>query len=375
MVRKILTHLSTVMERILTVHHAHLLRRFIAEVIAEREHGLTVETQRREQLRTINLRHFTVKMMLYHFYTLYAPMIVEMLREKEKQIFYLPPDVRRLLIRYGLPLYKRFFVEQELREMLRLPLRETLLKPEPLRPEQVHILDVYADALIEKYFHSNFPDLISNAIENLVEASEKKTRYIKPLNTTEAKQKLVMEMYYGYYLPYPLTNNLMGLRLTYLTLPHILNKRASFYAVMSFTGETVKTKHTALPVEKRKLQVKAIASRKGRKEKGVTRQALDEVSPVKKDSQLPLQKTREGQPLDVWLVWRIAGYRKILKIWQTRQTGYPEDRPYWAKPHIEVIVTRRGIKIRKVKRIPIEKIVQFNRDEYLKMIKKFREHH
>jgi len=375
MTRRILTHVIDVAQRVHTVHH---ITREIPRLIAERRRLTAVEeeaVQEVKQLKVIDLRGLQTKMLLWHIRQELAPMIIEALREKEKLIFTIPLETRILLARYGLPLYKLHELLAELTEEYRTPRGEVIHKPKEIRPEILRRLEQYLEALIEKYYYMNYPDLITAAIDNLIVASEKKTRFIKPLNTTVGKQKLVMELYHPYYMEYPLTHNLLGLKLTFLTLTRLLNRFVTPYIAMSMTGQQLKTKPLALAVQKRKLEVKWLANNKKHLEKAFTKQYTNEVPQLTKQTKLELQKTREGEPLAVALVFHVLGYRKVLRVWQTRQTGYPEDLPYWMKPHIEVIVTRRAVKVRKVTRIPKEKLIYFNRDAYLKMMKKYRSHH
>ena len=344
--RKLLTHLHHVTERMM-----HGLRHM--EAVEAIETFRRLEEMRRAEEEELFRRLYVETTMRFlseysfHRFTRYLlPYIYEYLREHREEIWGIPYEYAVLLTRYGFPsrrfprLYEEILeTHRPERRLIELPLIEIPLP-------YISIIDDRVLALIEKHLVENFPDDVNLAIQRIIRSVEGKTRFVDIAGINPGVARLAMQLYFAPYLERYMGHNAFAIRVTPLTYPHVENKTASTYIVSESEGQQYKPDHDNMPDNYRELRVKVLGIRKKPREHAVTRQSSTIHEKFTKQEKLPVHRDHQGKPLDVVLIWHAIYYRHVLKVFQARQTGYPEKRPWWQKPHIEVLITRKGPKIR-----------------------------
>jgi len=231
------------------------------------------------------------------------------------------------------------------------------------------------EAMLEHYLWDNFHDQTLLALTNLILASEQRNMFIKPLGVTEGFQRFIMEYYMPYYMQVPYKHNLLGVKVTPLSLLLLEGRHASSYVTGSVQGQDIKTKSQAVPVQARALRAKQLAKAKGGVDRIRTVHHAEEHEKLSKQDYIPIFHDVSGKDMITVTILDAVLRRYLIKVWGARMVGYPEGYAFWQYPHIAVIITRRGARIRMKKRFLVPAWAEHIVHQYIRGMRKFREVH
>lgn len=213
---------------------------------------------------------------------------------------------------------------------------------ERLRPALV-MVEHQALAMLEAYLQRNMPDLYTRALETLIQAAKQHTRFLRRLPGLEWLQKLLAEVYYLPWMPFPYTLNMFAVRVTPKIMELLRGKPAALYVVGALPAEAMKTKPLTVPAQRRRLETKAVVSGKRRRE-GV---------PVKHMATATFEVTPEVQvPITRGIDWRELAFMALryaysmpywVRRWIARHLGMPEDHRYAGYFGIAAVPAIRGL--------------------------------
>jgi len=306
----------------------------------------------------------------------------------------LTPELTREFREHNLPLLEIITEEEEAKsKRANIPLRETELerRERRLRTRLERVLDnieriiferpvfgvteLTTEAMLEHHLWDNYHDQILLALTNLILASEQRNLFIKPLGVSEGFQRFAMEYYMPYYMALPMKHNLLGVKVTPLSLLLLEGRHASSYVTGTLQGQEMKTKSLIVPSQARALRAKVVSSGKRPIEPIPTVSVGDEHEKFSKNDYIPIFHDVQGKDMITVTILDAVIRRYLIKVWGARMVGYPEGYAFWQYPHVAVIVTRRGMRIRYKKRFLVPRWAEHIAHYYIKGMRKFREVH
>jgi len=306
----------------------------------------------------------------------------------------LTPELIREYRERNLPLLETVTEQEEAHaRRAEIPLRETELQKRERRlltrfervldETERMILDYPAfvkteltlEAMLERYLWENLHDQTLLAITNLILASEQRNIFINPLGVTEGFQRFIMEYYMPYYMQMPYKHNLLGVKVTPLSLLLLEERHASSYVSAVTQKADTQTKPLLIPAQTRALQIKSVSSGGSGTRPYTTTSYAEEHEKLKKTDYIPIFHDVQGKDMITVTILDAVLRRYLIKVWGARMVGYPEGYAYWQYPHIAVIITRRGARIRYKKRFLVPRWAEHIVHYYIKGMRKFREVH
>jgi len=275
------------------------------------------------------------------------------------------------------PLGRKLMALEEPKRYAELLPEKRLAEIERLRLERDAIFHVehLALALLERLLWTTRQTDVQQVLQQLLEMSEARRSYLTPILGLESLQKLMLTLYVPYFMETPLRHNMLGLMLTAMTLQMAKGKSASIYASMAGQGQVLKQKGWLLSDTQRVLRTKAVALSKKLTEWWQTIHGLAETVDLAVTEKIPLFTDFRGSPLTTVTLLQALGHKYLISAWYARHIGFPENKWYLAYPRLEIIITRRGLKLHKKLRVPSDKIALIKRDDWLRDFHKWRSTH
>lgn len=283
-------------------------------------------------------------------------------------------EVRRIH-EAGLPPYEAGHKRSERMMATRKHKRLADVEQLMLTPPTFGRVDLTVEALLESYLWINLHDQTILALLNIMQASEAKSIFIQNVGVSIGFQRIMIQWYMPYYMEMPAKHNLLGITVTPLTLPLMKGMNASSYIAVSMQEEDIATKALILPVTDRSQRAKVLATGKSGGERLPTVSHGKEHEPIDMNAYIPLFHDIQGKDFITVTIFQAMMLRYLIKVWGARMVGYPEGYAYWQYPHIAVIITRRGVKIRYKGRFLVPQWAAYIRDTYVANMRKFREVH
>ena len=281
-----------------------------------------------------------------------------------------------------------------------------------LVPQAFIRLELEPDSLLESWYWRNLRKEVEQAIDNVIDASIKRSMFIKALNVSEAIQAMINQLYAPRYMEMPATHNMFGVRVTPLTYQRLKGKHVSYYMSANMPSQDIKTIQLVAPAEDRVTQTKVIAElvkplqipHSGSTTVQTTHEVGESNEADLKDVlgvwrltwrqwlKIPEEKRNEilslywqfwvqpppkpeVEPVGLISLFSVMGRSYIIGHWLFTHVGYPEIQYEVRKPHIAVIVTRHGVKVRTWRGLTMDRWVQMHRDYYLKMMMEWKGRH
>jgi len=293
-----------------------------------------------------------------------APRLREITPEEETQI-------RRTRLGARIEEIERFRRYTELAPEERVGEMERLR----LYPDAVLRVENITQAMLENIMWTERQDQVRQCLQELLAMSEEKRRYVKPILGLEALQKQLMRLYVPFYMEQPYSHNMFGVVLSWMTLQELLGKSASIYASLAGQGQAIKQSENIMSATVRQLRTKAVALSKTMTKWWNTVHGLAETVNLELTKKIPLFTDFKGRPLVTVTLFQALGHRYLISKWFGIHEGFPEKYWFLLFPRLEVVVTRRGLRLHKRMRIPDWMIESHKYDEVFRQYRRWRGYH
>jgi len=240
-----------------------------------------------------------------------------------------------------------------------------------LSPVAITLTEQEEFCLLEKYLWTTLQTEVKQAIEKLLFMTIAKQYWCELIPDLEALQKLVLQMYIPMFGGMPMMMNMISLRLSALTKQWLYGLNACVYMYSTQQAQAIKTKALMITSQKRKLATKAVASGKKRLQMVPVKQEVATSEELTDETEVSTGKDAMGNDMFFMALRYAYGMPYWLRRWIARMFGMPENHKYARYFGIGCIPIRRSLWGWRRKRFPPDSFTYFNRDEYLKLMKKF----
>jgi len=300
--------------------------------------------------------------------------------------FTIPPETnRRILMAQRLPFemeeykYKGILPQREI-EREQTARRETLRTEEikqkvrllKLHQQAITCIEQRALANLESYLYTFQLEWYEKILLKIIDMCKAKQLYLERIVGKEALEKLLIQLYVPFYMEYPQKLNMIALRLTQATMLYASGISGTLYRAVSSTGQAIKTKMQLVTTQKRRLETKAVASGKKRKEPFQTKGEGGITESLSKKDKIGMGKGLTGKEYAVLSVSLAYGLPYYIKRMFARSIGLPENSKLYRRPYISFIPVRRTLRRSSFGKRRHTDITTFSRDEYIKNMRKWR---
>lgn len=257
------------------------------------------------------------------------------------------------------------------REKVRLEKRLAEVRERLLSPTAINFTDQEEFALMEKYLWTNLRTETQQIMEKLLLMTIAKQYWCELVPDLEALTKLMLQMYVTMFMGMPRMLNMIALRLSAITKQWLYGLNACMYLQFAEQGQAIRSKAWLMAVQRRKLITKAVASAKRRKEWVPRKEEVGVTEELKGTTPVSTGKDFFGKDM-FFLALRYAyGMPYWLRRWIARSFGMPENHKFARYFGIGCIPIRRGLWGWRRQRYTVESFTYFNRDMYIKLMKKY----
>jgi hypothetical protein len=357
-------------EQILEMQQAESL----ASAIQEFENAMAIEAIQEqvtteatiEPLRTLDthglMRNYYVRQTM----EILPSIVGAEVEEGISRLLEIPEEAQRLLLKT--PLGTRLEQIERFKRMQDLKPVERLLGIERLKLDRPAVMSLEQTILsmLESLLYTTRYDDVNIIMQELMAMVEERRRYARIEPRLEALTKHLLQQYMPYFMEPPQEHNMIGLRLSLMTMQWLKNKSVTLYATMAGQGQTMKQKAELMSCEPRQERQKSLALLKKELEWFNVVLGLTGSKELKLSDNVPLFPDFMGKPIVTVTLLQVASMRFLLTDNYSKVIGFPENKWYLVYPRIEVIITRTGVRMRRRMRVPEWYYTNFRRDEYLK---------
>jgi len=375
MPRKLLTALDQITQRTVTTINTVRSRQQLLLLSRERATQTALILQQKRQLPFLDVQALLLEMQLRQLARL-IPFITP-IRQRERLRPLLFPTyeeerVRRLGVvpRRKLEVYEMQRVERLRPERIRQRIRELVLH----RTSIIHI-DHRLFTRLETYLWTNFMEQVLQILGKLYEMVRRKLWFLERIPTLEALQKQLLQLYVYAFMEYPKTLNILGMRITPLTMMVLRYKPASIY--MTAVIQKIKTKLKALlmSAERRKPEARIISGSRTRAPETSIKREIGVTESLSEDTTVHLGRDLQGKEMFFTALRYAYSMPFWLRRWMAREMGMPENHKYARYFGIGCIPSRRGRHTWKKTRNLYQAGIRYHRDGYLALFKQYDKWH
>jgi len=372
MVWKILTNIKELNERFGTVEvlvHGTLRQQQQAYTFWK-QRGITVLTY--HQFPLLN-----VQRLLLYIRAIHAMKILP---------FITPPKTLDPISKGMLPTFEEELIFRKHLLPLRILESERVLRRERLRTEETRettrTLKLHQQAItvpeqrpladLEVYLYTFQLEWYEKILLKIIDMCKAKQLYLERIVGKEALQKLMLQMYVPFYMEMPMRMNAIAIRLTQATMLYMSGIAGTIYSAIASVGQAIKTKWQLITAQKRRVESKALASGKKRKEPFQTKTTSDYEEHIYGTTKMKVGKDLTGKEIAVISVAMSYGMPYMIKRAIVRQMGLPENSKLYRRPYTYLIPVRSTLRKSTRGRRFQRNITTFSRDEYIKNMRKWR---
>ena len=375
MARKLLTALDQIVARTATTQATVALsaRQWAAaRLVAQRTATVTVA---KTTLKFLNVQRLMLGMRLVSLGQL-LPLLTP--RQTLRQISVLEAPLleeREMYARRKMTLRQM----QELRES-----RTRILTPEKQRQRMrelllsrtaISMIDHQVFALTEKYLWTNLQAQVEQALQKVYHTCVAKQWYCETIVGLEYLLRWLLQLYVYAFMAHPQCAVMLAMRVSPLSMRQLRHKLATVYIVCAVQNQAIKTKGILITAQKRKTQQKRIAVSKGKQEMVNIKQAIGRTTDLDDGTQVGVGRNLMGKEMFFTTLRFAYSMPFWLRRWFARQMGMPENHKYARYFGIGCIPSRYAKRTWKRYAKTEPSITYFNRDQYLKRVRRFREMH
>jgi len=261
--------------------------------------------------------------------------------------------------------------------------RAQRLRPERIRQEvreialsrtSINLVDQTAFTRLESWLWQNFPLQTYQILGTLLKQSISKQWYLERIVGLEDLQKLMLQMYIYAFMEFPLQMNLLGMKVTPLTMSVLRGRVASIYETYVMQNQQLKPKALLMAVQRRKPETKLIVRTKGKQEQVPLKEGIGTTPSIDEETIVSTGRDMFGKEA----FFTALRYAYSLPFWLRRRLarnfGMPENHKYARYFGIGCIPTRYARYSWKYRRYSAESFTYFRRDEWLKLQKDPKKH-
>jgi hypothetical protein len=284
-------------------------------------------------------------------------------------------EEERALQRHVLPINKIEELSMERVQRLRPEEIRQQIRQIALSRTSINLIDQTAFAMLESYLWKNFPLQVYQILGELLEQVVRKSWYLDRISGLESLEKLMLQMYVYAFMEFPLSLNMLGMKVTPLSMTVLRNRTASIYMTYWMQNEDEETKQYIGTVQARKPETKAVTSGKTKQELVPNKENIGTTENLTEDTLVSAGRDMQGKE-GLFLALRYAYSMPFwLRRMLARNLGMPENHKYARYFGIGCIPTRYARYSWKYRRYSEESFTNFRRDEWLKMHQKFEKLH
>ena len=262
-------------------------------------------------------------------------------------------------------------LREERTRIVRPEQKRQTLREIQLSRTAINLTDQLEFALLEKYLWLNLQTETLQVLQKLYQMCISKQWYCETILGLEHLIRLMLQMYVYAFMEHPRVSVMLGLRVTPITMTELRHKLASLYMVCAMQNQAVKQHYFLTSAQKRKLRTKAVASSKGKTEMVNVKQNIGTTTDLDDDTKVSTGKDATGKEMFFTTLRYAYSMPFRMRRWFARQFGMPENHKYAKYFGIGCIPTRYARRSWKKGRMTEPAISMFNRDEYMKLIKKY----
>lgn len=375
MARKLLTALDQIVART-AITQATVARSAeawaTARLVAQRTATVTVQ---KTTLQFVNVQALMLGMRLLSLGQL-LPLLTPRQMLRQIAVLEMPlMEERELFTRRKMSLRQM----QELRTS-----RTRIMRPQKVRQTLREIMlsrtaitmtDQLEFALLEKYLWVNMQAQVEQVLQKILHMCIAKQWYCESITGLESLIQLMLQMYVYAFMMHPQTAVMLAMRVTPLTMQVLRHKLASIYMVCAVQNQALAPKGILITAQKRKTRTKAVSESKGKTEMVNIKQNIGQTKDLTDGTKVGVGRDAMGKEMFFTTLRYAYSMPFWLRRWFARQFGMPENHKYARYFGIGCIPSRYAKRSWKRYRKTEPAITNFNRDQYLKRVKKFREMH
>jgi len=280
------------------------------------------------------------------------------------------------LYRKGALRYRELLLEEEQR-LRRLRPEEERQKVRQILLSSVSITltDQTELARLEKYLWLNLRTEVEQCLEKIVKMVISKQWYVETIAGLEALLKMLLQLYVYAFMEYPKTTNMIGIRVTPLTLQWVEGKSGQLYMTASVQAQDIKPKALVIPAEYRKPITKTVAGCHFKVDLISQKVDIGHEIVISKDALVGTGHDYRGNDFMFTTLRYAYGMPFWMRRWLARMWGMPENHKYAKYFGIGCIPTRSTYKGKIRRRYKAESWSYFHRDNMIKDFKRYDSRH
>jgi len=279
------------------------------------------------------------------------------LMELSNLVPFLTPEEARTRIS---PLLLRTLEEQKIRTRRVTPIRyaeqveysrtqrvEPALTEQEIREYRLHqtsiiLIDQLMLALLETYLYINFQEQMLEILLKILDMVTHKLWYLERIPTLEALQKLMLQFYVYAFMEYPKTLNMLGIRVTPLTVMMMEHRPASMYMTASIEKEQAKQKPMIKSASRRKPEIRVVYGSRTRAPATSIKREIGVTEDLTKDTTVHVGRDYQSKEMFFTMLRYAYSMPFWMRRWLAREMGMPENHKYARYFGIGCIPSRRA---------------------------------
>jgi len=229
------------------------------------------------------------------------------------------------------------------------------------------MIDQLMLALLEAYLFINFREQMLQILLKILEMVIRKLWYLERIAGLEALQKLMLQFYVYAFMEYPKTLNMLGIRVTPLTISMMEHKPASIYMTASIEKTQVKQKAMSISCERRKPEIKVVYGSRTRAVETSVKREIGVTEDLTKDTIVHVGRDYQGKEMLFTMLRYAYSMPYWLRRWLAREMGMPENHKYARYFGIGAIPSRRARYTWKKTRSLYEAGIRYHKDGWQKL--------
>jgi len=375
MVRKLLTAIDQQVARATTTLATVTSGRQALLMAWTRAEQTTVTVQKAVTLPLLNVQRLMTYMRLIALTKLLPMLPPKEFRRGIDALLIPTPEEEKAIRRRTLPYRQMEELRTERIQRLRPERTRQQAREIPFSPTSINLIDQTAFARLEAWLWTNFPLQVMQVLGELIEQVIRKSWYLDRIVGLEPLEKLMLQMYVYAFMEFPQQLNMLGLRVTPLTMFVLRHRVGSIYMTYATLKQDVMSKALLLSALLRKPELKGILAGKTRQEWIPRKENIATTTDVTEETIVSTGRDLKGKEWFFTALRYAYGMPFWLRRRLARQFGMPENHKYARYFGIGCIPTRYARYSWKYRRYTEESFTYFRRDEYLKRLKLYDKMH
>jgi len=367
MTRKLLTALDQVAVRntitVMQMREQALIQQRAREWAEQAR--LTIQTRR--EVPFLNVQQLTHTMRLMQLSNLVPLIEPEEARQHIQPLLFPSLEEQKIRMRRVTPIHITEQVEYSRIQRIRPALIEQEMREFLLHRTSIIMIDQLILAILEAYLFTYYRNEMLQILLKILEMIINKLWYLEPIVGLEALQKLMLQHYVYAFMEYPKTLNMLGIRVTPLTLSMMEHKPASLYMTATIEKTQTKQKSMIKSAEHRKPEIRVISGSRTRAPVTSIKREIGVTEDLTKDTIVHTGRDFSGKEMLFTMLRYAYSIPYWIRRWLAREMGMPENHKYARYFGIGAIPSRRARFTWKKTRNLYEAGVRYHKDGWQKL--------